>query len=232
MPYPPAEGPRDIPLRNRPLPDVSSSSTSHAEDYLAQAIAGCGESLGRLLELYRNYLKILVVGQLNRRLNARVSPSDIVQDTFLEANQGFRGFRGRTSREFAGWLRAILLHNLHRVVDEHVRAQKRDVRREVSLEALADALDQSTARLEDILPDAGPSPSMVVHRGDLRLALADVLAGLPEDYHTVIVMRHIQAEPFETIASVLGRSVGATRMVWLRAIRMARERLSRVGYED
>lgn len=220
---------RDVLPEDRPIMGMTHAhAASRADLYLARALAGCGSSLGALLELYRNYLRLLAMGQLGRRLNARVSPSDVVQETFLEANQDFGGFRGRTSREFTAWLRQILLHNLHRVVDEHVRAQKRDVRREVSLEALAGDLERSSARLEEILPDVGPSPSVAMHRHDMEMALADALTTLPADYQTVIMLRHIEAQPFEVIAVRMGRSVGAVRMVWLRAIKLARERLEGV----
>lgn len=206
----------------------TDSPPSRACECLAQALEGCGQSLGELLELYRNYLRLLVDAQLGRRLNARVSASDIVQETFLEANKDFAGFRGRTTREFSAWLRKILLHNLHSVVAEHVLAKKRDVRREVSLQALADSLDQSSIRLEELLPDAGPSPSVMVHRHDMEAALADALAALPEDYRTVMVMRHIEGLPFDAIAKRLGRSSGAVRMVWLRAIKATRLKLDGV----
>lgn len=195
-------------------------------------MAGCGGSLGELLELYRNYLRLLVEVQLGRRLNARVSPSDVVQETFLEANKDFGGFRGRTTREFSAWLRRILLNNLHRVVAEHILAKKRDVRREVSLQALADSLDQSSIRLEELVPDTGPTPSVAVHRHDMETALADALAALPEDYRRVMVLRHIEGLPFEAIATRLGRSAGAVRMVWLRAIKAVRLKIDGVWREE
>src|SRR5687768_17974796 len=74
--------------------------------------------LGRLLTLYTNYLKLMVTTQLDTRLRGRVSPSDIVQDTFFEAHRDFNQFRGQSTAEFVAWLRRIVVHNILRVVEQ------------------------------------------------------------------------------------------------------------------
>ncbi len=211
---------------------MHSSSSFNADVLLSQALAGSGECLGRLLDVYRNYLKLLAVSQLERKLTSRVSPSDVVQETFLEANRDFVSFRGSSSVEFCAWLRRILVNNLHRVVEQHVLAGKRDVRREVSLETLANNLEQSTARLDSILRDPGASPSSHAERHELEITLADQLAELPVDYRDVIVLRHVEALPFEAVGQRLGRSTGASRMLWLRAIEMLRDRMNARGEHD
>jgi RNA polymerase sigma-70 factor (ECF subfamily) len=211
---------------------MNSNASTNTDVLLSQALAGSGECFGRLLHVYRNYLKLLVVTQLERKLAARVSPSDVVQETFLEANRDFSNFRGTSSAEFGAWLRRILVNNLHRVVEQHVLARKRDVRREVSMEALANNLEQSTARIDSILPDPGSSPSGTAQRHELEIELADQLVQLPDDYRDVIVLRHIEALPFEQVGQRLGRSTGAVRMLWLRAIELLRERMDVRGQDD
>lgn len=202
------------------------------EELLGRAQAGSVESLGDLLQLYTNYLKLLVLAQLEHNLRVRVSPSDVVQETFFEAHRDFVQFRGTTSGEFLAWLRKILVNNLCRVVEQHVLAEKRDVRREVSMERLATSLEQSTARLEAVLPDPGSSPSTGAHRREVEIVLADQLAQLPTDYRDVIVLRHIEALPFDEVARRMERSSGAVRMLWLRAIKMLRERLELRGIKQ
>ena len=204
---------------------MSSSSSTNAEVLLSQALAGSSECFGRLLHVYRNYLKLLVVTQLERKLQRRVSPSDVVQETFLEANRDFHQFRGRSSGEFCAWLRKILVNNIHRVVEKHVLAAKRDVRREVSLENLASSLEQSTAKLEAMLPDPGTSPSGNAQRHEMEIVLADHLAELPVDYRDAIVLRHIEGLSFEKVGQRMERTAGAARMLWLRAIQALRERM-------
>src|SRR4051812_48092493 len=92
------------------------------EQLLGRAQAGSVESLGHLLQLYSNYLKLLVLAQLEKNLRTRVSPSDVVQETFFEAHRDFPQFRGHTTGEFVAWLRRILVNNLCRVVEQHVLA--------------------------------------------------------------------------------------------------------------
>jgi len=204
---------------------MPSGSYANADELLTRALAGSSEYFGQLLDLYRNYLKLLVMSQLERRLQARVSPSDVVQDTFLEANRDFSAFRGTTTNEFRAWLRKILVNNLHRVVEQHVLTKKRDVRREVSIEAMANSLERSTVRLEAILADPNSSPSANVRQQEMQVLLADQLAGLPEDYREVILLRHIEALPFDEVARRMERTAGATRMLWLRAIETLRNRM-------
>lgn len=208
---------------------MTSEFRTASDDLLDQARAGSGESLGQLLQLYANYLKVVVLGQLEHNLRARVSPSDVVQETFFEAHRDFPQFRGSTTPEFLAWLRRILVNNLCRVVEQHLLAEKRDVRREVSLERLATALEQSTARLEAILPDPGTSPSSFLQRRETEVALADQLALLPADYRDVIILRHLEQLPFEEIGQRMGRTSGAVRMLWLRAVKALRERLDERG---
>ncbi|MEQ8212240.1 MAG: sigma-70 family RNA polymerase sigma factor [Lacipirellulaceae bacterium] len=205
---------------------MPSPSSTIADTLLARAKEGSGESLGRLLQLYRNYLRILVVAQLEAKLRSRVSPSDVVQETFFEAHRDFAKFRGETTPEFLGWLRRILVNNLHTVIEKHVLAGKRDVRREISVDRLGAALEKSTMRLEAILPDPGATPSVHMQRREMRSELADQLAALPEDYREVIVMRHLEGLPFEKIGQRMDRSAGAVRMLWLRAIKQLREKLN------
>lgn len=199
------------------------------EQLLGQAQAGSVESLGQLLQLYANYLKLMVLAQLEKNLRVRVSPSDVVQETFFEAHRDFPQFRGTSAGEFLAWLRRILVNNLCRVVEQHALAEKRTVRREVSMERLAASLEQSTARLEAVLPDPGSSPSAGAHRREVEIVLADQLSDLPTDYRDVLVLRHIEALPFDEIGRRMDRTSGAVRMLWLRAVKLLRERLEARG---
>src|SRR6516225_2714132 len=63
-------------------------------ELLAQVRQASGEGLGALLELYRDYLGVLAQARLGARLRGIVNPSDLVQQTFLEA---FRDFRRQVS---------------------------------------------------------------------------------------------------------------------------------------
>jgi RNA polymerase sigma-70 factor (ECF subfamily) len=64
------------------------------------------------LERYRDYLLLLARAQFDERFQGKLDPSDIVQQSLLEAHACSGQFRGTTSGELAGWLRQILVNNL------------------------------------------------------------------------------------------------------------------------
>jgi len=201
---------------------MPTDPSCNAEQLLAQARAGGSACIGDLLQLYCNYLKLLAATQMDEKLRARLGPSDVVQETLFEAHRDFPGFRGRTEAEFVAWLRQILVNNLARAVEKHILTAKRDVRREVSLRELGEALDRSSARLESFLADSEASPSSHANRHENMLILANHLAALPADYREVLILRHLRGMPFQEVAQRMERSTGATRMLWLRAIEMLR----------
>lgn len=199
-----------------------SSSRLQTNSLISRARRGSKSSLGSLLEQYRNYLVVLASTHIEKRLQRRVSPSDVVQETMLRAHKNFGQFRGTTEAELLAWLRQILVNNLARFVEQHMLAARRDVRREVSMERLGAALEKSTIQLAALVPAQGKSPSMAVQQREEAVVLADRLAQLPEDYRDVLMLRNLQGLPFEEVAQQIGRSVGATRMLWLRAIEKLR----------
>ena len=205
---------------------MASESQGEVEKLFTSAQQGSTPCLGRLLTLYSNYLKLLISAQLDDRLRVRVSPSDIVQETFFEAHRDFHQFRGQSPGEFVAWLRRILVNNILRVVEQHLQAEKRDVRREISLHEMGRRLEQSTARLESLLAQQGDSPSGHAQRREQEIMLADALAELPDDYQQVILLRHIEGLPFDDVARRMDRSAGAVRMLWLRALERLRTALA------
>jgi DNA-directed RNA polymerase specialized sigma24 family protein len=67
-----------------------------------------------LLEHYRDYLRLL----------ARLDPSDIVQQTLLQAHQALDQFQGEGDAALAAWLRQILARNLAMALRDHARAKR------------------------------------------------------------------------------------------------------------
>ena len=188
------------------------------ERLLDEARQGETEPLGQLLQLYRNYLTVLATTQLDHRLRRRLSPSDLVQETMLAANCDFGGFRGTSERELLAWLRQILINCLHHAIETHVKAKMRDIRREISVEQVSQALDRSVIDFAHVLADQGPSPSARMQHRERAVALADQLAKLRPQYRDVIVLRNLQGLSFEEVAERMDRKAGTVRMLWLRAM--------------
>jgi RNA polymerase sigma-70 factor (ECF subfamily) len=117
-----------------------------ASQLLVEARQGNDEALGALLELYRNYLQGRAAALISLSLQSVVNPSDLVQQTFLEAYRDFRYFKGSTDTAWRAWLRRILAHNLANMLEKHLWARKRDRRRQISLDGRF-AVPASLARI-------------------------------------------------------------------------------------
>src|SRR3954469_20742195 len=100
-----------------------------------QVMADCTIQADELpsLELFRAYLYLLARSHIGPRHRARLDPSDIVQQTLLNAHQNQSQFRGITEAEWMAWLRQILANHIADAVRGLARA-KRDVKRERSLD--------------------------------------------------------------------------------------------------
>src|SRR5262245_31221428 len=181
---------------------------------LERAREGDASSLGRLLELYRNYLRILAQSLVGSALRVRLDPSDLVQETFLEAHRDFRQFTGGSEGQLTAWLRRILVRNLADQVKRH-HAQARDWQKQESLEAL---LERSSLSVQQALAASVSSPSAQASRREQAVLVSNALTRLPTDSRQVILLRHVERLKFDEIGQRMGRSSGAVRMLWVRAL--------------
>ena len=193
-----------------------------SEQLLSLARAGDVRALGQMLERYDGYLALLVRLQIGRRLQGKVDPADLVQETFLEVHRHFASFRGVTEAEFVGWLRQILAANLAMLLRRYLGTKRRNVALE---RELVFELDQSSRVLDEGLLAGSSSPSQKAVRGEEAVLVADALEQLPEDYREVIVLRHLEGLAFQDVARHMKRSVDSVKNLWVRALGRLRRSL-------
>ena len=173
------------------------------------------------LDQFRDYLRILAGLQLSPGLRSKLDPSDVVQQTMLQAHQSFAQFRGTSEAELAGWLRQILARNLAAGVRAMGRA-KRDVGRERSLEA---AVEASSQRLEAFLASDQSSPSQRADRNEQILRLSHAVAELPDAQRDAVTLHHLQGRSLTDVARHLDRTPAAVMGLLHRGLRQLRSRL-------
>jgi RNA polymerase sigma-70 factor (ECF subfamily) len=176
---------------------------------------GEGPALGELLERYRNYLTLLARMQISRRLQGKMDPLDVVQETFLEAHRDFAQFRGRSEKEFAQWLRQILASNLANLLRHYFGAKCRDVRMEQQLML---EVDQSSRMVGQAIIAPHSTPSQQASRREQAVLLADALEDLPADYREAIILRHLEGLSFPEVARRMGRTVNSVEKLWARGL--------------
>jgi RNA polymerase sigma-70 factor (ECF subfamily) len=199
---------------------MAATMLVNPEQWLLEARAGDGATLGRLLELYRRYLALLARLQIGQRLQGKADASDLVQQTFLEAHRNFARFQGTSEGELVQWLRQILAANLADLARRYLGTQARDVRLEREIE---DAVDRSSVLLDRGLVAPQSSPSQQAVRREQAVLLADALEQLPDDYRDVLVFRHLEGLTFPEVARRMDRSLDSVEKLWMRGLARLRQ---------
>jgi len=185
----------------------------HADirDLIDRARRGVPEAVGQILEAARGQLLELADQELPEDLRAKIGPSDVVQETAVEAHRDFADFTGTTVEECFAWLRMILRHN---VVDA-VRRYRESLKRNVALEVRLSSGPMSG--VGPLVEPHRPPDGSAIRREEAGL-LNHTLARLPADYRQVLELRYWSGLSFVEMAPRLGRSPEAARKLWYRAV--------------
>lgn len=188
----------------------SPRRSSEFVSLLKAAQLGSEDAFARLIGASREYLLRIAENELPSLVRPKVAPSDLVQETFLDALRDLSGFEGSHPDDLRAWLRQILLRNLSNAIRKYKRTAKRQVTREVSLPESLGHLHHSGNQVPS------PGSDLAAHEADhaLRKALSD----LPEDYQQVLALRHQEHLSFAEIGRQMGRTAEAARKLWARAV--------------
>lgn len=170
------------------------------------------------IEAFRKDLTRIATREIGADLAAKVSASDLVQETFLAAGRDIAQFHGAGPVELQCWLRGILRHLVNNIRRRYRKTGKRRVDRELVGCGAAAGIGAAVAA-------SATSPSGHAMRVERQRALHDALDALPAHYQQVIRWHHQEHLTFDAIAVRLGISAEASRKVWGRALLRLREAL-------
>jgi RNA polymerase sigma-70 factor (ECF subfamily) len=180
--------------------------------------AGRGDYAARelLFAGHRARLRRMVAVRIDGRLAARIDPSDVVQETLLEASRKLSEYLRDPSVPFYPWLRQLAWKRLYALSEKHIHSQKRSIMREERYDLPLS--DNSVQHLADRLMSSGTSPSHRVLRAELLERVRIALDRLSSRDREVLVMRHLEQMSIREIAATLGIDERAAKQRQTRAI--------------
>ena len=182
---------------------------------IQQARDGDDVALGTIASRLQNYLLFVVSGSLNVKLQSKMSASDIVQQSMLEAHQSINRFNGSSKAEIRGWLRRIVWSNLVDSTRRYQNTACRSVDREISMNGLSAPLVQPQS----------PTASWHVSRSEVGDQLVRAISRLPERQRHVIEARHRLGKSYQEIANEMQVTDNTVRKLWSRGVRRLKEAL-------
>jgi RNA polymerase sigma-70 factor (ECF subfamily) len=202
-----------------------STEEGHSDELLRRAAAGDQQAVNELFTLYRDRLRAMVRLRLNRRLQGRVDPSDVLQEAYLEICKHFEAYARAPALPFFLWLRHITGQKLIAAHRQHLGAQVRDAGREVSLYrgALPEA---SSASLAAQLLGRFTSVSRAAERAELQIRVQEALNGMDPLDREVLALRHFEMLSNAETAQVLGIKKSAASNRYIRALERLKDVLS------
>ncbi len=162
-----------------------------------EAVGGDADAFGRLYDMYVDR----VYRHVYYRVGSTEDAEDLTQQVFLKAWQAIGRYR-KTSSPFLAWLMRIS----HNLVIDFYRSKK----------------DKAYLDFEIAASDSHSSPERVAEMEFDQQQLRRSILRLPADQQQVVLMSFIEGFSYAEIASTLGKSEGAIRVIQHRALKQMR----------
>lgn len=189
--------------------------------------SGDRQALAELFSIHRDRLWRTVQFRLDRRLQGRVDPDDVLQEAYLAAADRIAHFVGDTAAALHVWLRMIVTQTMIDVHRRHLGAQMRDAQREVSLQGGCWPQGTSTSMALQ-LSGRLTSPSQAAARSELSRQLGQILEQMDPIDREVLALRHFEELGNSEVAEVLGIQQKAASIRYVRAVRRLQAILSQL----
>lgn len=191
---------------------VQEDAALSEERALIEAAKHDAEAFGKL---YQQYVK-RIYNYLYRHTGNQVEAEDLTSRTFFRALRSLHQYKDRGGA-FQAWLFRIA-HNL--VVNWYRDQSRHPV---ISLEVTGDHPAQGTQRDE-------PHERLV--RTERQELVARLIAQLPEDRKTLLILKFVEKMSNDDIGKVLGKTEGAIKSLYHRTLLDLRETLQQEEFTD
>jgi RNA polymerase sigma-70 factor (ECF subfamily) len=211
------------------LPANDSGATHDLLDRIRQ---GDSQALADLFARHRERLRQMVRLRLDRRLQGRIDPSDVLQEAYLDISKRVGEYVANPTVPVFLWLRFLTGQKLLGLHRQHLGTQMRDAGQEVSL--YRGALPQATsASLAAQLLGHLTSPTQAAARAEMQIRLQEALNAMDPVDREVLVLRHFEELSNNETAEVLGIQKSAASNRYIRALKRLKEILSTMpGFLD
>jgi RNA polymerase sigma-70 factor (ECF subfamily) len=204
---------------------MMASESSETKLLLRRVEDGDETAMTELFARYRNRLRQMVKLRMDRRLQGRLDPSDVLQDAYLDVAKRAGEYRANPAMPVFLWLRFLTGQKLMALHRKHLGAQMRDAGQEVSLHggALPPASSLSIAAM---LLGRITSPTRAARRAELQVRLQDVLNSMDPMDREVLTLRHFEELGNSEAAQVLGITKAAASSRYIRAVMRLKKELA------
>jgi RNA polymerase sigma-70 factor (ECF subfamily) len=201
-----------------------------SQDLLRLMREGDQDALAEVFSSYRQRLRRIIRFRLDYRLANRVSDSDVLQESFIAAAKRLDHFTNQQDMPAFLWLRLITQQQLVDLHRQHLQAEMRDVRKEVSLSTNAPSPHTSLA-IAVQLEGKMTAVSEVLARAERIEKLEAALNQMDTIDREVIALRHFEELSNIETAEVLSIATSAASKRYLRAMRRLGELMIEFGDE-
>jgi RNA polymerase sigma-70 factor (ECF subfamily) len=198
---------------------------SDDEERLQRAAGGDQEAWAALLVAHRDRLRRIVALRLDRRLQGRIDPSDVIQETYLEATAALADFAARGEMPLFLWLRWLAGMKLNALHRKHLGTKIRDAAREVSINAGAFPQASSAALAEHLVAREEGASSLAM-RHERQARLQEALETMEQNDREVLVLRHFEELTNAEAAQALAIGESAASKRYIRALRKLKQILN------
>ena len=186
-------------------------------DLAKHAARGHEPAFRELLARYERPVFSLVY----RMVRDRTLAEDLAQEAFIRAFNAIGTYK--TSYKFSNWI--LKIANNHTI--DYLRKRKLDT---VSIHGSPHATTaEEVSQTQVVLESRDENPQEYVEHRELGSQIERAIAGLREEYRTVILLRHVEGHAYDEIAEIMDLPLGTVKTYLHRARGELREALAHIA---